>query len=146
MFHTEIAKCAAISGLFLAVTACASTAPANDGPPEGFAKDVRLGEEVDRICFASNIDSFEQTDRRTVVVEEGNDHYLIEVFGSCHNLRVAQSLAIDTTGSCLRRGDALLVSDSAFGFNKRDAHTTSRCTISRIYDWDPKAEVPEDDV
>lgn len=140
MFHTEIAKYAVISGLLLAATACASTTPANDGLPEGFAEDARLGEEVDRICFASNIDSFQNAARKTVVVEEGNDHYLIEIFGSCQNLRVAQSLGIDTMGSCLTRGDRLLVSDSVFGFSQRDTHTTSRCTISRMYDWDPKAE------
>lgn len=105
---------------------------------EVFANDVRRGEQVDRVCFASNIDSFGETTKRAVVVREGRDRYLIETFGGCFDLDWAQSLAIDSFSNCLSKGDRIFTSDSAFGFDKQDLRQS--CRIKAIYAWDPDAE------
>ena len=130
--------------LFLSLSACAT-----DSSPEAtaereqaradevFANDIRRGEEVDRVCFASNIDSFGETTRRAVVVREGRDRYLIETFGGCFDLDWAQSLAIDSFTSCLSKGDRIFASDSAFGFEKQDLRQS--CRVKAIYAWDPDA-------
>ncbi len=127
-----------LSALFL--VACAS-APADETRVRGvaqFAEDARLGEQVSKICFASRIDSFGETTRDTVVVEEGRDYYLIETFGTCFNLRNAQRLGVKATDStCLRPGDKLVVSDNIFDVRRQLDFTS--CTIKSIYEWDPKA-------
>lgn len=132
----------AIAGSLLA--ACASGTTRNDGPPEAFVDDPRLGAEVKQICFASNIDGFQNPERKTVVVSEGSDDYLIEVFGSCFNLNNAQGLAVQASGSCLRRGDYIIAADSAFGIGTNDGLATQRCSINRMYEWDAKATVTEE--
>ena len=105
---------------------------------EVFASDIRRGEQVDRVCFASSIDSFGETTRRAVVVREGRDRYLIETFGGCFDLDWAQSLAIDTFSSCLSKGDRIIASDSVFGFDKQDFRQS--CRVKAIYAWNPDAE------
>lgn len=110
---------------------------------EVFANDIRRGEIVDRVCFASNIDSFGETTRRAVVVREGRDRYLIETFGGCFDLDWAQSLAIDSFSSCLTKGDRIFASDSAFGFDKQDLRQS--CRIKAIYEWDPDATKDADE-
>ncbi len=104
---------------------------------EVFANDVRRGELVDRVCFASNIDSFGETTKRAVVIREGRDRYLIETFGGCFDLDWAQSLAIDSFTSCLSKGDRIFASDSAFGLDKQDLRQS--CRVKAIYAWDPDA-------
>lgn len=135
----------AFAVLFFAVSACATdTSPEAVAEREAaraaqvFANDVRRGEQVDRVCFASSIDGFGETTRRAVVVREGRDRYLIETFGTCFDLDWAQSLAIDTFSGCLTKGDRIFASDSAFGFDKSDVRQS--CTVKAIYDWDPDAE------
>lgn len=128
-----------LSAMLLA--ACAST-PADVNRVRGvaqFAEDVRLGEQVSKICFASRIDGFGETTRDTVVVEEGRDHYLIETHGTCFNLAHAQRLGVKNSSSiCLRSGDKLLVSDSMFDVRRK--LDFGSCTIKSIYKWDPKAQ------
>lgn len=134
----------AAAALFLSLSACA-TASSPEATAEReqaradevFANDIRRGEEVDRVCFASNIDSFGETTRRAVVVREGRDRYLIETFGGCFDLDWAQSLAIDSFTSCLSKGDRIFASDSAFGFEKQDLRQS--CRVKAIYAWDPDA-------
>lgn len=133
----------------LALAAC-TTSGSGDAKPSGierFAGDPRLGEEVDRICFASNIDSFGETTRNTVVMREGRDHYLIEVYNSCFALDDTMTIALDSIGGCLSRGDHLIVSDSILGPGTRgsSAFSTQRCTVKSIYKWDPKAEDKADE-
>lgn len=131
----------------LLLTACAS---APDAEPrirgaEQFADDPRLGEPVNKICFASRIDSFGETTRDTVVVEEGRDHYLLVTHGTCFNLRNAQRLGIKASdATCLRTGDRITVSDSLFN-TMRNSLDTSTCTIREIYEWDPKATAAPDE-
>lgn len=128
-----------LSALLLA--ACAS-APGDENRIRGvaqFAEDVRLGEQVSKICFASRIDGFGQTTRDTVIVEEGRDHYLIETHGTCFNLKNAHRIGVKNSSSiCLRSGDRLLVSDSMFDVRSR--LDFSSCTIKSIYRWAPKAQ------
>lgn len=140
----------AFAVLLFAVSACATdTSPEavaereQERAAQVFANDVRRGEEVDRVCFASSIDGFGETTRRAVVIREGGDRYLVETFGGCFDLDWAQSLAIDSFSSCLTKGDRIFASDSAFGFDKSDIRQS--CTIKAIYDWDPDAEAVEDE-
>ena len=103
---------------------------------QAWRTDARLGEQVDRICFTSTIDSFRSPTRSSVIVEKGvNDEYLIETMGSCPNLDWAQSLTFDTFGSsgCLGRGDSIYAFDSAFGPDNYSMNF--RCPISAIYEW-----------
>jgi hypothetical protein len=105
----------------------------------------RSGEAVDRICFASSIDSFQQTTDYTVILERSvNDYYLVETFARCQDLRYAQLIGVDSFGSCLTRGDAIIASDSAFSLNRRGDIPPQRCLVKAIYKWDPDAEVPGD--
>ncbi len=145
-----IAHRTVFAALLLAVAGCAT-----DTSPEAlaereqakadavFANDVRRGEEVDRVCFTSNIDSFGETTRRAVVIREGRDRYLIETFGGCFDLDWAQSLGVDSFSSCLTKGDRIIASDSAFGFDKQDLRQS--CRVKAIYAWDPDATEEESD-
>ncbi len=92
------------------------------------------GDQVDKICFAGSIRGFSETTRNTVVVRRNaRDSYLIETRG-CSQLEHAQRLAIDETGSCVRRGDRLIVSDD---INSNSAGLgPERCYINAIYKWD----------
>lgn len=133
----------------LVLAACATSGSGETGPKgvERFAGDPRLGEEVERICFASNIDSFSDTTRDTVTVREGRNHYLIEVYNSCFALDDTLTIALDSTGGCLSRGDHLIVSDSILGPGPRGGgpFSTQRCTVKSIYKWDPKAKDEADE-
>lgn len=123
-----------------ALAGCASTTgtPKASGVAQ-YEGDARLGAVVDRICFASNIDSFGDTTRDTFTVREGQDHYLIEVFGSCAPLKNAMTMKMESTMSCLSKGDHVIVSDSLMG-GRGDAFSTQRCMVKEIYAWDPKAK------
>ncbi len=137
---------AMIAGLTAA--GCATSATSEAGRADLAASgepDPRRGEQVDRICFARNIDSFRETTRNSVVVRESlNDYYLIETFGACFNLDFAQSIGFDTRiGSCVRDTDRLIVSDSAFGLHRSGGLGTQSCQIRAIYRWDPEAPEAE---
>ncbi|KCZ94018.1 DUF6491 family protein [Hyphomonas johnsonii] len=130
----------ALSTIFLA--ACASQAP-GDAKPKGvaqFAGDARLGEEVNKICFTSTIDGFHDATRDTVVLSKGNDDYLIEVYGNCFNLDQAEQLAVDSSLSCLNRGDHIITSDSISGFNNTSGLGVQRCTVKSMHKWDSRAK------
>lgn len=141
-------------GYFVLAAAAAAIAAfgflgaARSGEPAAEA-DPRLGEEVDRICFSRDISNFQTIDDEddAVLLERGvNDWYRTSLAGACnHNqLRFAQSVAIDQRprGGCIRRGDALVFSDSAFGdFSFPNA---TRCIIVEIRRWNPKATAGKD--
>ncbi|MFN3211652.1 MAG: DUF6491 family protein [Henriciella sp.] len=104
-----------------------------------FANDPRRGDEVKRLCFASQIDGFGETTKRAVVVSEGLDDYLIETFPGCFDLDWAQGLAIDSTSSCLTKGDRLFAFDSPFG-NHSGSGIQQSCRVKAIYEWDRDAD------
>jgi hypothetical protein len=131
----------------IALAGCAST-EGSEREPTGVAKyadDPRLGEKVDRICFARNIDSFGDNTRDTFTVREGRDHYLIEVFGTCTPLEHAVTMKIDASTSCLTNGDRIAVSDSLMP-QRNQPFSTARCVVKSMYKWDPKAEKPDGDL
>ena len=135
-----------LASTLLILTGCASTG-SSEREPAGIAKyadDPRLGEEVNRICFASNIDSFGNNTRDTFTVREGRDHYLIEVFGTCAPLEHAVTMKIGASTGCLTNGDRIIVSDSLMP--RRDQpFSTARCVVKSMHKWDPKAEKTQDE-
>lgn len=137
MFRTILAL-----PMILLATACVSGLPGK-APASGlaqFADDPRLGEPVASICFASNIDGFSMNRRNTVVLHEGRDHFMVEVFGTCPDLEFAQTIGIGATGACLSKGDAILVSDTLGG----SAMGPRRCVVREIRAWNPKAASEEE--
>ena len=139
------------AAMLLTVTACATaTSPEalearEQAKAEAvFAGDPRRGDEVKRLCFASQIDSFGETTKRAVVVREGRDHYLIETFPGCFDLDWAQSLAIDASSSCLSKGDRILAFDNVFA-RKDDIGHQQSCRVKSIYEWDRDAEASDDE-
>lgn len=131
----------ALAAAMFAVAGCAST-DGSEREPSGVAKyadDARLGEKVDRICFAGNIDSFGDNTRDTFTVREGRDHYLIEVFGTCTPLEHAVTMRIDASTSCLTNGDRIVVSDSLMP-QPSQPFSTARCMVKSMYKWNPKAQ------
>lgn len=136
----------------MALGACATDGQSSrsDAIAETLA-DVRVGEEVDRICFTRGIDSFSEEKRNSVVLRRGvNDEYLV-LTRSCINLDMAQSLRLDGSGGCLRRLDSIRVYQSAFGPTDADRFVFDRCQIDAIYKWDDDAledeesDEPQDD-
>lgn len=124
----------------LVLGACTTKAEPKARGAEKFADDARLGEEVDRICFASSIDSFGNTTRDTFTVREGRDQYLVEVFPGCTPLEHAVSIGMVAATGCLTRGDRVVVSDTIMPDSSDSPFSVQRCTVNAIYNWDPDAE------
>ncbi len=123
-----------------ALTACAT--PAGETRVRGiekYADDPRLGEETNRICFASNIDGFSMNERETVLLHEGRDRYLVEVTAGCMDLDHATAIGIDSSSNCVTNGDSIIVSQALGG-----TFAPQRCMIRKIHLWDPKAEKAEE--
>lgn len=110
------------------------------------AADPRLGERVDRICFADSISGFRVPDgySNAVVLTRGaRDRYLVELSGpGLNSLKFAQAFGIDSRGGgCLTRGDRLVFSDSVFS---KDRLSRTSYVITAIYRWDDKAVADSD--
>jgi len=134
---------ATFAALFL--LGCATTTDENgDRPERGIAAmkdDARLGEKVNRICFASQIDGFRANTRDTVIVESGlRKEFILEMFGGCSNLRDAQAMSLPKGFSCLSDKDSIIVHDSVFG-TASTPFSNQRCSIKSIYRWN---ETPDD--
>jgi hypothetical protein len=141
----------AFAAMLFVVSACATaTSPEQleareaNRAAEVFADDPRRGEEIDKLCFASQIDSFGLTTKRAVVVREGGDRYLIETFPGCFDLDWAQALAVDSFGSCLTKGDRILAFDSVFA-DTRHRSARQSCRVKAIYNWDKDATAETDE-
>ncbi|MCA8903086.1 MAG: hypothetical protein KDA53_17750 [Hyphomonas sp.] len=124
----------------LILGACTTSSEPKARGAEKFADDPRLGAEVNRICFASSIDSFGSTTRDTFTVREGRDHYLVEVFPGCSPLEHALTIGMEARTGCLTRGDRVIVSDSIMPDSSDSPFSVQRCTVNAIYDWTPDAE------
>ena len=130
------------STMVFVLSACATAANGGSGErvddPRGVARyesDPRLGEEVRSMCFASSVNSFKENTDDTVVLEiSPSKNYLVET-SSCFNLDSAQSVGLDVSTGCARKGDYLIVSDSAFGLQKSSGIGPGRCVIKGIYEW-----------
>lgn len=139
MVQRKIGCYAALTSLsLLALSACASANLETDTVAEA-EPDPRRGEEVNKICFNRTIDNFKRATKSSVVLSTSpNKEYLVEIRGSCIQLRRAQRIAIDSTLSCVTRNDLLIVSDSLFSSSSNIR--PDRCFISKIYQWDKNAE------
>lgn len=127
------------AAIFLASALAGAAALAEE--PAG---DPRVGDEVDRICFGRDINNFKAIkgeDDAILLERSVNDWYKATLIGACNyrELKWAQSVAIEQhpAGGCVTPGDSLIFSRSAFGDFKFP--NTTRCVISDIYKWDPKA-------
>lgn len=105
-----------------------------------FQDDARLGEKVNRICFASQIDGFHSATRDTVIVEGGaRKEFLVEMFAGCSNLKSAQALSLPKGYSCLSDRDNIIVHESAFG-TAITPFSNQSCSIKSIHRWNEKVD------
>lgn len=132
-----------IAGLAVFLSACSSSLTpeqqAQNLSESLYADDHRRGEEVSRLCFASNIDGFSQATNRAVVVREGAKDYLITTSHRCTDLDHALSLQVNSHSSCLRRGDKLIGRDNVFGHDGLGSQPFP-CFVGKIYEWNAEAE------
>lgn len=140
---TKLLSCIAAAGFAGAAMMSAAFAEHHEGD-ETKAADPRLGEKVDRICFASTINGWRSVkgEDDTVLLERGvNDWYKVNLAGGCdeHLFRSALTIGIDSHpgGGCVTRGDVIIVKDSP-GF-------TRRCMIHSIYKWDEDAAMEDEE-
>lgn len=95
--------------------------------------DIRQGEEVKRICFASSINGWREIkgERQSVILTKGvRDEYRLDLSGICDVSRAMNNVATRTRGSsCLSRGDEIIIADGLSGLD--------RCFIKKIYTWNP---------
>ena len=140
----------AFAAMLFAVSACATAATPEQlaakeeaKAAQVFADDPRRGEEVGKLCFAHQIDSFGETTKRAVVVREGRDYYLVETYPGCFDLDWAQSLAFDSFTSCLSKGDRVFAFDTAFATQRSAGHQQS-CRVKAIYEWNKDAEAEDE--
>lgn len=117
-----------------------AAALANEKSDEAGA-DPRIGEEVNRICFARTIDSWRSIkgDDAVLLRSGVRDWYRVEFAGACRerDFRFANAIALETRpgGGCVGRGDVVIV--------RSPGDFQNRCFITRMNKWDPDAAAPE---
>lgn len=100
--------------------------------------DPRLGEEVDKICFARNINGFHGLDQRTLVLNKNvHDDYVVETYGPCVDLDYAWEIALKSVTSCLAPHDEVIITRGSSVPNS-DPFTRT-CRIKSIHKWNEKA-------
>lgn len=129
-----------------------ATAAMAEETKQADAPDPRIGAKVDSICFARTINGWKALKGvdNVVLLEKGvNDRFYVEVQGYCPSriFRSAETIGIESrpSGGCVMRDDIILVRDVG--------NFTSRCFITRMSEWDEKAQhdggdeesPPEDD-
>lgn len=114
------------------ISSCMTTDNKNSEPE---VIDVRQGEQVKQICFASSINGWKEVEgeRNSVILTKGvSDEFKIELSGICDMTYSFSNIATRTRGSsCLTRGDEIIVEDGFSGIN--------RCLIQKIYRWESHA-------
>lgn len=107
-------------------------------PPQAEAleeSDVRMGEEIAKVCVnnPANGETYGGRDNVYVVDAKDGSHAFLHFAGDCefNGLMFAQTIAPSTSDGCLAKGDALIVSD-AFG-------GTMRCEITKLNAWRPES-------
>lgn len=132
----------------VALSSISAGCATGDGEPQAtgvdvFKDDARLGPQINSACFGSDIRSFRETRRNSVIIEgRGRKEYLVTA-RACFNLRDALSLGVDTRGGCLSRGDRLIVSDEFLPAHSRSPGDLESCMIDGIYEWNEKAAEPK---
>lgn len=84
-----------------------------------FQDDERRGAEVTKLCFVSQIDGFSNQTERAIIIQEGTKEYLVTTSQRCTALEFTNTVNVDASFSCLRRGDLI-----------------SGCFVDKIYEWD----------
>jgi hypothetical protein len=118
------------------LAACASTP--DDSTEIPLDSDPRIGEEVNQVCFARNLDSWQNVDNdgRAVILKMNNrETFKATLSGVCEPDWATVGIAVITRpgSNCISRGDRLKTDgDTARGYG-------SACTISHIYKWNPDA-------
>ena len=114
---------------------CAST---EDKVAIPLDSDPRIGEEVKQVCFARNIDSWNDVDndRNAVILKMKNrDYYKLKLSGGCDPQWAMMNLAVITRGAsnCYTRGDRVKTDGDPFrGYG-------TAWVITAINKWDPEA-------
>jgi hypothetical protein len=99
---------------------------------------ARQGEEVDRVCFTGNINSWRPLGRDAVLVRQSvRDWYKLDLLGACQPDWALTTIALRTRpsgSSCLTRGDTLITNEP---------NVRSSCFIDAIHVWNEDAPVAE---
>lgn len=120
------------------LAACASTmfiAACSTAPVETAEKkpDLRQGEEVNNICFQTQIRNWRALDHKSIIVEKGlNEEYKLDLIGTCDPQDAFTTIGLVSRiggGSCLESGDKLLT----------DSRYDGSCSIRKIYKWNKDA-------
>jgi hypothetical protein len=97
---------------------------------------ARQGEEVDRVCFAGNINGWRPLGRDAVLIRQSvRDWYKLDLIGTCEPEWAFNTIAIESRpsgASCLTPGDALTTDDRT---------VAGRCFIDAIHVWNEDAPV-----
>ncbi|OUS23227.1 hypothetical protein A9Q98_15875 [Thalassotalea sp. 42_200_T64] len=128
------------SVVFFAVallSACAAT----DNPKQEKAPDIRLGEEVNQICFNRNMDGWrplEDDNKALIVFDRRRQAYKLDLIGTCDPQWAMLRIATISRGnsSCLSRGDKVITD--------ADMSRHDSCTIMKIHKWHPEKLQDED--
>ena len=99
----------------------------------------QAGEQVDRICFTRQIDSWQRLDDRSIVVRRGmNEYYRLELMGACDPRDAFVAIQLESrSGICLSQGDRVRFDRDRAGLS---------CSIRRIHEWIPAGDDEDDDV
>jgi hypothetical protein len=90
-----------------------------------------------RQCFySSNMSSFKDAGDQAVYIRVGNkDLYRLDLFGTCHDLRWAQTLGVESRGSswiCSGISDAVLIVPSTLGPERCPVTGVTKLTDAEI--------------
>lgn len=102
--------------------------------------DLRIGEEVNQICFARSINGWETVDKRNdaiILNKNVKDKYILSLAGICDPQWAMSRIGTVSRGnsSCLSRGDKI-ITDNNMSQN-------ASCTIMKINAWHPEKLVEE---
>lgn len=128
------------------LAACAASPTGDETDKKDPLDDPRVGEEVRQLCFAGSINGFSEWDGDNgLILRKGvNDRFLVTFIASCPPADNAMRVGVDPrSGSCLRRGDRLIVSSTLFPDRNDTVFDTQRCTIGAIYQWNEDATEEE---
>lgn len=125
--------CAAVAA---ALAACQTTEDAREQDQLARAAiAAKQGEQVNRICFASSINSWREFGSDAVLLRKGaNDWYKLDLSGACDPEGAFNSIAVITrpAGGCVSRGDEIGTFDQTIG---------GACLITEIHEWNEDARM-----
>ena len=127
---------------FLAIAACATGS--EQAEPIDPKDDPRVGEKVERICFRSNINGFQDWDRgEGIILQRGvRDMFLVTFNGPCRIANRAQRVGFNSrfaTAGCVEDIDSLYLAEGIG--RSSDRFSSQQCLINEIYEYG----VPDDD-